>query len=84
MQMRKEKANLLELASIRVREAFGHRSCDINENELKSMAATQVEVGAEALRHLAPTNGIPIRLGFICRIAKHSHGYEQADGCGGM
>ena len=55
--MSAERANLVELASIQVREAFWHCGCDISENELKSMTAMQVELGA--------TRRISIRPGFI-------------------
>ena len=45
VKMSAEKANLVELASIQVREAFRHQSCDISENGLTSIAAMQVELG---------------------------------------
>ena len=32
--MSAEKANLADISSIRVRDAFQHRGCDISENEL--------------------------------------------------
>ena len=75
VQMSAEKANLLELASIQVRDAFRHQGCDVSENELKSIAAVQVELGAahvgDTLRHPAPTTRLfhPTRIHF--RVSKH-------------
>ena len=39
--MSAENANLVELASIQVRDALQQQGCDICENELKSTAAMQ-------------------------------------------
>ena len=70
--MRAERVNLVELASIQMRDAFWHQGCDICENEWKSTAAMQVEFGAaqilKTLRHLGQTNRISIRLGFIFKL----------------
>ena len=70
LQFGDEKANLVELASIRVRDALWYRDCDIGKNELQSVAM-HVELGAvqiwETLGRSSPTNKIPIRPGFILR-----------------
>ena len=74
VQISAERANLAELDSIQVRDAFRHQGCDISENELKSTAAMQVELGAapvwETQRHPAQTNRIPIRPGFIFELQR--------------
>ena len=45
-----EKANLVELASIQVRDAFQQQGRDICENELKSIAAMQPQPRAQGCR----------------------------------
>ena len=72
VQVSAEEANLLELASIQVRDAIRHQGCDISENESESMAAMQIDLGVapiwETLRHPAPTNRVSIRRGFSCEL----------------
>ena len=43
LQFGDEKANLVELASIRVRDALWYRDCDIGKNELKSWSCPDLD-----------------------------------------